>query len=73
MNITHYFDWELRPAIIVDRGEFSNGYYLDDDRDGWIELDTTSVLDMFQEGVQMPAEEFRMEFGVLGKDIPAAP
>ena len=73
MKITHYFYWALRPAIIVDRGEFSNGYYLDDDQDGWIELDATSILDMFQEGAQMPAEEFRMEFGSFGEDLPPVP
>ena len=73
MNITHYFSWDLRPAIIVDMGQFSNAYYIEDGQDDWLEADTQAVLDMFAEGSQMTEEEFTKEFGVLGTDLPKLP
>ena len=73
-NITHYFSWDLRPAILVNRGSFYNGYYLQDTSDKeWNEAPIESVLDMFVEGVEMDVKEFEKEFGVLGEDIPDVP
>jgi hypothetical protein len=74
MKVLFYYEWERRPAVVVesDDGSAVIGFSLSDDNT-WTRAPVPQLLDFVKEGREMSKEEFEAQFGTIGQGLPNLP
>lgn len=73
-TINSYWNYENRPAVLVDYGNDTvGGFYLQEGAVDWEKVTEWDVVQWFKDGGELSHSDFESLFGKIGVDLPALP